>query len=213
MVNADSPAGDLTAELVQRASEGDPGALDRVFGRHREALRRVIARRLDPCLRGRLDPSDVVQETHVEILRRMPEFLARRPMSFRNWLVRTAVQRLVKLRNQALAGRRSVIREAGVGVGDWHPHGEDTLAVQDDGPSPSEDAARRERSARLGQLLRQLSASDRAILELRTYQGLSFAEVAARLGIDQAAARKRFGRALLRLRGILVADGLTESCL
>ena len=49
------------------------------------------------------------------------------------------------------------------------------------------------------------------ILELRALAGLSYEETGARLDIEPAAARKRYGRALLRLRVLLLADGLTES--
>ncbi|QEH32646.1 RNA polymerase sigma factor CnrH [Aquisphaera giovannonii] len=202
-----------TIELLRQARDGDPDALENVFGRHRDELRRAVARRLDPALRGRIDPSDVVQEAHIEALERLPEFVARRPMPLRNWLLRTALQKLLKLRHHALAGRRDVARESRLAVGDGPGPGDDTVPIPSAGPSPSQEVATRERAARLGRALGELQPADRSILELRTYQGLSFAEVADRLGIEPAAARKRFGRALLRMRAILVADGLTESTL
>jgi DNA-directed RNA polymerase specialized sigma24 family protein len=46
---------------------------------------------------------------------------------------------------------------------------------------------------------------------LRALEGLSYENVGARLEIEPATARKRYGRALLRLRVLLLADGLTES--
>lgn len=48
-----------------------------------------------------------------------------------------------------------------------------------------------------------LSVPDRAWLALRYYEGQSDAEIAATLGISQAAAKKRVSRAHARLRSQL----------
>ena len=74
---------------------GDRGSFDRLFGLHRAYLRQVVKRRLDPRVRGRVDPSDVLQETQLEALRRLPDYLDRRPMPFRLWLRKTAQERLL----------------------------------------------------------------------------------------------------------------------
>jgi len=55
------------------------------------------------------------------------------------------------------------------------------------------------------------SEPDRAILRMRAFEGLSYEAAGSRLQIEPATARKRHGRALLRLRALLLADGLTES--
>jgi RNA polymerase sigma-70 factor, ECF subfamily len=200
---------DETIELLDRAHHGDAEAFDRLFGRHREGLRRVVARRLDRSLRGRLDPSDVVQEAQMEALKRLSDYLGRRPMPFRDWLFRTAVERLFKLRRHALAARRDVGREQGF------PASEATTGARprlSHGTTPSQQLAERERSARLARLLKTLSDADRTILELRVIEDLPYEEVGRRLEIEPATARKRYGRALLRLRSLLLADGLKESC-
>src|SRR5208283_2441807 len=92
---------DQTLDLLLQARGGNTGVFEQVFDRHRAELRRAVARRLDQSLRGRFDPSDIVQEAHLEVLERLPEYLVRRPMPFRAWLFRTALQRLLKLRQHA----------------------------------------------------------------------------------------------------------------
>ena len=47
---------------------------------YRDRLRRAIAARLDRRLSSRLDPSDVVQETMADAVRRLPDYLRDRPM-------------------------------------------------------------------------------------------------------------------------------------
>ena len=63
-------------ELLRRAGAGDPHALAELFARYRGRLRRMVRLRLDRRLRGRVDPSDVLQEAQVEILRRVAEYAA-----------------------------------------------------------------------------------------------------------------------------------------
>src|SRR5207253_10243747 len=86
-----------TDRLLQQAQAGDGQAFERLFAGYRPYLRRMIALRLDPKLRARVDPSDEVQETQLEVFRRLDEFLKRQPMPFRGWLRQTALALLPKL--------------------------------------------------------------------------------------------------------------------
>src|SRR6516225_2707082 len=101
-----------TLRLLEEVNRGNAQAFNRLFARHRPALRQAIAMRLDPRLRARVDPSDVVQETQMEAFRRLADFLERRPMPFRLWLRKTAYERLLELhRHHIQRGKRSVRRE------------------------------------------------------------------------------------------------------
>jgi RNA polymerase sigma-70 factor, ECF subfamily len=79
------------------------------------------------------------------------------------------------------------------------------------GSSPSQRLNRRELEDRLHEAFAQLPDADREILLLRAAEGLSYQEVGYLLAIEPAAARKRHGRALVRLHKILFEGGLTES--
>jgi RNA polymerase sigma-70 factor (ECF subfamily) len=74
-----------------------------------------------------------------------------------------------------------------------------------------EQFAARELARRVREALARLAEGDREVLILRNFEGLSLQEIACVLDIDPAAARKRHGRALLRLRKALIEDGLRES--
>jgi RNA polymerase sigma-70 factor (ECF subfamily) len=56
----------------------------------------------------------------------------------------------------------------------------------------------------------KLAEVDREVLLLRNYEGLSNLEAAQLLGLQAAAASQRYGRALLRLRKLLLEHGLPE---
>ena len=86
---------------LRRAVRSAPGGL--ASGREPGGWGRRLA--------ARIDPSDVVQEAQVEALERLDEFAGRRPMPFRVWLFRTAIQRVGKLRRHVSAARRDLGRE------------------------------------------------------------------------------------------------------
>jgi RNA polymerase sigma-70 factor, ECF subfamily len=71
------------------------------------------------------------------------------------------------------------------------------------GTSPSHAAGKMEAFARLEEALNQMDPLDREVLALRHFEELSNAETAALLGIQSAAASKRYVRALARLKQIL----------
>jgi RNA polymerase sigma-70 factor (ECF subfamily) len=68
---------------------------------------------------------------------------------------------------------------------------------------PSEAAVRAELKIRLQEALNCMDAIDREVLSLRHFEQLTTAESARVLGISEAAAGKRYLRALLRLKTVL----------
>jgi RNA polymerase sigma-70 factor, ECF subfamily len=197
-----------TCRLLSEAGAGDEPAFNRLFARYRPALRQFVALRLDPRVQARLDPSDIVQETQLEAFRRMGDFLERRPMPFRVWLRKTAYERLLKLRRfHVEAARRSVTCELVL------PDESSLLLARpflDRGPSPSQQLDRHDLVGRVRRALAGLSEADREVLLMRHADELPYLEIGHILGVEPAAARKRYGRALLRLREVLRDAGLLE---
>jgi RNA polymerase sigma-70 factor (ECF subfamily) len=190
-----------TQALLRLVRTGDRAAFDRLFALYRPYLRQVIELRLDRRLRARIDPSDVVQEAQLEAYRRLPDYVARRPMSFRLWLRKTAHQRLLMLRRCHLgAARRDAAREV-----PWPDDSSVQLARQllAPDPTPSQEVAGREQARQVREAVARLPAADRQILVLRNLEGLSNTEVAELLRVDPATASRGYGRALLRLRELL----------
>jgi RNA polymerase sigma-70 factor (ECF subfamily) len=77
--------------------------------------------------------------------------------------------------------------------------------------SPSQQIAAGELARRVREAVGRLPDLDREILLMRTFEGLSYAEVSCILEVDAATARKRHGRALLRLHRLITESGLTDS--
>jgi RNA polymerase sigma-70 factor (ECF subfamily) len=198
--------GDEIQGLVERLRTGDQEALADLFARHREPLRRMIALRLDHRLGGRVSSSDVLQETYVDALKRLPHFFENPEMPFFIWLRWIAGQRLVEVHRQHLGAR---MRDAGLEVplqrGYPAAANSGCLAAHLAGSltSPSRAAIRSELLGQLEAALDRLDPIDREVLALRHFEELSNNEVAALLGIQKAAASKRYVRALERLKAAL----------
>jgi RNA polymerase sigma-70 factor (ECF subfamily) len=197
-----------TGGLLAQVDRGDRQALEHLLARYRPAMRSFVELHLSPRVAARVDPSDVVQEAQMEVVRRMDDFLRRRPMPFHLWVRKTAYQRLLDLHKHHLKrARRSVGREAA-----WPDRSSLLLAgpFLAGGTSPSQRLEAQELARRVAQAVAQLAEADREILLMRHAEEMPFEEIACLLDIAPAAARKRFGRALLRLQQALSDQGLLE---
>lgn len=196
----------ITADLLSRIDNGDLSAVNALMAQHRDYLRRFVEFQMDPLLRKRVDPSDVVQETQFEVMQRIKDYLKRRPMSFRVWLRKTACQRVGMLRRYHLKARqRSVRRE--VALPDAFSL---SLAKQHSDGRPSKGIEEQERAIQVRSALALLAEPDYEILVMRAFEELTNQEAAEALGIDPTAASKRFGRALMRLKEKLAQVGFNS---
>jgi RNA polymerase sigma-70 factor (ECF subfamily) len=111
-------------------------------------------------------------------------------------------------RRHVKAARRSIERDAGL------PDRSSLLLMAQllgNEPDPAERALRRELAERVRRALDELPEAEREVLILRNLEGLSNLEVAALLGVDPATSSRRYGRAVLRLRDILLKGGFGRS--
>jgi RNA polymerase sigma-70 factor (ECF subfamily) len=179
--------------------------MDFLLARHRSRLRRMIAVRIDPRLAGRVDPSDIVQETLLEAARKLPRFASERRLPFYPWLRELACEQLIRLhRHHLQAQRRSVTREENLSLAlseESTAELADFLAAGQSGPS--QQAIREEIRHRVREALAQLDPRDREILVMRHLEQLEIAEIAAILQITESAVMMRRFRALERLRQLL----------
>ena len=195
-------------ELMRLAAAGDGESWQALVGRSRDRLRRMVAFRLDPRLRGRVDPSDVLQEAYFEAWRDLGSYLDRPKIPFFLWLRGIAGNKLRELHRHHLgAQRRDPRREVSI-LGGAMPETTTAIAavLLGDPTRASEQAVRRELKAQLEAALEGMDPIDREVLALRHFEQLSPEETARVLGIKEKTAGMRYVRALRRLKGIL--DGL-----
>ena len=195
---------DPSNDLLARARGGDAGALSELFAAHTPRLVRMVELRLDARLRQRLDAADVVQEAWLEVARRFTEWSARATPPFAVWLRLTTGQALAQAQRRHMGTHlRDAQREAPRESRSWISARSAADAFVASATSPSQGAYREELRARVLAALGELDELDREVVVLRHFEGLSNEDAALELGIEPAAASKRFVRALLRLRPAL----------
>jgi RNA polymerase sigma-70 factor (ECF subfamily) len=204
-----------TADLLERARGGDGAALNELFSRHRDRLRRMVEMRLDWRLRARLDASDVIQDAYLEVAQRLEDYLRNPTLPFFLWLRLVVGEQLINLHRHHLGAQvRDANREVSLYREALPAASSAALAAQLLGKhtSPTQAAIRAERLLRIQAAVNQLDPLDREVLSLRHFEQLTRAETARILGIEGAAAAKRYIRALKRLKDTLadMPGGLEE---
>lgn len=199
--------------LLDRAAGGDDAAMSELFHVHRERLKKMVRMRLNRQLFGRVDDSDILQDAHLEAARRLPEYLKDPRTPFFLWLRKITSQKLIDVHRRHLGAQgRDARLEVSLHRGRMPMASSISLAAQLLGrlTSPSHAALRAETRLLLQDALGQMDENDREILSMRHYEDLTNREVADELGIEPAAATKRYVRALQRLQHILKELGLVE---
>src|SRR5258708_20307287 len=101
-----------TAVLLDRLRTKDDEALGELFMLHRERLRHMLSVRLDRRVTSRVTPDDVLQETFLDVARRVGEYLADPAVPFYVWLRFLAVQRMQMVHRAHLGAQaRDVTQE------------------------------------------------------------------------------------------------------
>jgi RNA polymerase sigma-70 factor (ECF subfamily) len=200
----DESSNDL--RLVERARAGDATAAGEALVRHQARLRRMVDARLDRRVRARVDPSDVLQDGLADAVGKLPGYLADPKLPLFLWLRLVVGERLTKVHREHLGAQaRNVAREVSLYRGPMPAASSAALAAHLLGreTSPTQAAVRAERLLRLQEALNALDPLDQEVLSLRHFEELTHAEAARVLEIHEAAAAKRYLRALRRLKDIL----------
>lgn len=191
-------------ELIRRARRGDGEALGQLMGRFRNYVKVLARMQLAHYLSGKVDPSDLVQDTFLESCRQFDAFRGRTEPEFLAWQRQILNRQLVnRLRHYCGARKRNVRLERSL----EDALGQSSLLLRnlliDGGSSPSEAAQRRERSVMLADALEALPAHYRDVLVYRHLEELPFKEVARRMKRSLNSVEKLWMRALPALRARL----------
>lgn len=193
---------DIT-HLIAAAKAGRPGALGELLNAVHGYLLATAARRIAAAARPHLAPSDVVQETAIEVQQGFASFHGTSAPELLAWLRGILVHNVSDAMRRGRAYDRALVRSTG-----------DRPPRDDDGRSPAAlarpteaSAIRRDDAALVTRVLESLGEEARAVVRLRYWDGLSFVEIGQRLGRTDNAVRKIWFRAVARLQHELRAIG------
>lgn len=192
---------DPTSDQLALAKAGDVEAMTALFHEHRARLKRIVDIRLDPRVATRVDASDVLQDTFLDMCNRVEEF-TRGDLPFFLWVRLKLGHRLTDLHRFHLRHRRTVAREVSIHRAAMPAASTASLASQLLGRATTASKAvmKTEQAAQLQRVLNSMGETDREVLVLRHFEDLSNAETAQVLEISQNAASNRYVRALKRLK-------------
>ena len=197
----------INEELALLQQEGLT-ALATLFDRYRPRLEKIIEFRLDDRLQRRVDAADVLQETFLELTKRLPEYLANPAVSFFVWMRQKAIQTLIDLHREHFRDKRNVGKELGQAP-NWNSN-ETGLSIHAflaaSLTSPSQHLIRGEEVIKLQVAINSLNELDREVIALRHFEQLTNVQVAEILNLSTTAASNRYIRALSRL-----SETLTDS--
>ena len=191
--------------LLSQAKAGSGPALSRLLERHRGALEVQARLQVGRRLRAKLDFEDLMQELSLEAHRDIAQFRGRSEGEFVCWLRKVFATILSnQVRRYLGTRRRDLRRERRIATG----RDDTSRAVIDrrlvaPQSSPSQQASRRERAELLAEALQTLPPAYREVIVLRNLEGLSFADVADRMGRTEDSVKNIWLRALSRLRRML----------
>ena len=170
---------------------------------YREYLTLLARIQIGQRLQGKVDASDVVQETFLEAHRAFAQFRGATERELAEWLRRILASRLAKLVRHYTTQRRDVRLERQLQEELDRSSAALDGAVLMTKSTPSQSVARREQSVILASALGRLPADYREVMILHHIEGQTFPEVARRMGRSVDSVKKLWIRALGKLRNAL----------
>ena len=164
---------------------------------YRDYLLLLAGLQFDPRLRGKLDPSDIVQQTLLQAHRKRDQFRGRTEAEHAAWLraiLAHALADAARKYGEGVLGRERLLEESSRRLERW---------LEDSRLSPGRGMDRHEQLLRLADALARLPEDQRTALELRHLKGCSVPEIARLQGRSSASIAGLLRRGLQQLRELL----------
>jgi RNA polymerase sigma-70 factor, ECF subfamily len=190
-----------TQVLLDAARGGDQVTLGRLLEAHRDYLRLLARMQIGRQLQGKVDASDVVQEAFLDAHRYFTGFRGTTEPQFVHWL------------REILAGTLGNVIRRYLGTQARDVRMERTIAQElnqssrylgqllaDGGASPSERVIEEEQTLRVADAVGRLNEDYQAVIIMRHMEGLTFPQIAERMGRSVDSVEKLWLRGMTRLR-------------
>jgi RNA polymerase sigma-70 factor, ECF subfamily len=194
-------------QLLGQAQAGDNAALGQLLEQYRNYLALLARLQIGRRLQGKVDAADLVQETFLKAHRDFAQFRGASAGEWVSWLRQILALTLAQVVRRYCGTRRRDVRLER----DLAHELDQSSRLLDRGllapsGSPSRQASRREQAVLLADALGELPEAYREVIILSHLEGLSFPEVAQRLGRTLDSVKNLWARALARLRRSLEGE-------
>ena len=188
-------------QLILKSRQGDRSELGRLFELYRRYLRLLARLQIKSRLQGKLDASDLVQETLMQAHRDFEQFRGTSEREFVQWLRKIMAYKVANVVRRYYETKRRDVRLERALEDELNQSsrflGEKLTAS---GTSPSQQAIRREQEVLLADAIEQLPNDYREVMILHHLEGMSMQDIARQMGRSLDSIRGLWARALTRLR-------------
>ena len=168
----------------------------------REQLLRLAQRHVPSHLQGKLDASDIVQQTLLNAHAHRDQFQGKTGAELTGWLQRILANTIVDA-NRTYTGKRDVALERSLEAVLGQSSNNPGIVVESKQSTPSAGAIRNEEELQLIEGLRHLPEDQRSAVDMHHLQGLPVGEVARRMQRSEASVAGLLRRGLKALRSLL----------
>ena len=202
----------ITLRLLAAAINGDNSALGSLLTRFRPLLKIQAERKLDERLASRVDASDIVQITCLEVQRDLGKFRGVSVGEFVKW-TKTILDNNVGqcVQQHIVAQKRSTNKERRLDDKKSPSAKSPIDFLPSEQSSPSHRAMWSERAAELAAAMEQLPEDQRTAVRLKHLEGYSLARLAEHFDRSEVAAAGLLKRGLQGLRKILITEPVSGS--
>ena len=188
-------------QCLRRARGGDEQALGHLLEQYRAYLHFLARFQIGRRLRGKVDASDIVQETFCEAARDFAQFRGTGEPELTAWLRQVLARNLADQGRRYYGAQRRDVRleRRLIDALDASSVALDRALLSQES-SPSQKASRREQAVLVANALSRLPDHYQEVLVLRHLKELSCAEIARRTGKTTDSVKCLWARALAKLR-------------
>jgi RNA polymerase sigma-70 factor (ECF subfamily) len=194
----------LPEQLLMLIRGGEEAALGQLLELFRSYVRLLAQLQIDRGLRGKLDASDIVQETFLQAQQSFTQFRGRTEGELMTWLRTILASKLERVSRQYYGTQQRDLRlerrlQEELDQSSCLLDG----GLVSRGSTPSQKAIRREQAVLLADALARLGPEHRQVIILKHLEGRSFPEVSQQMGRTVDSVKGLWARAMGQLRGEL----------
>lgn len=191
-----------TQWLIRDARKGEEQAVRRLLVLYHPRLRARLLRQMDPVMRSRIEPEDILQQVYLEAFRAIEQFTYQGKDSFIRWMYAILDRKLIDEHRAMRAERRDVRREvkAVPASGNQTTYVDLMARVMAKGHTASRVARREETLGVISACVATLPDHYREVIRMRFIEGRPVAEVAKALDRSIGSVHMICHRALRQLR-------------
>ena len=193
---------DKTQILIDQAREGNDQSVRRLLVLYHPRLRARLLKQMDPTMRSKIEPDDILQQTYLEAFRAIESFTYQGPDSFLRWMYAILERKLIDEHRAMRAERRDVRREVkqAPAVNTERSYVDLMARLMADAGTPSQEVRKDEAFGVLSACIATLPDHYREVIQMRFIEGRPVAEVAKALDRSIGSIHMICHRALRQLR-------------